>query len=112
MTLAAARIPAAGPLKVQVTNKNAFAVTGTVSGRTLRRVPVSSRLRRVRLPARSLAVAAQSAKTIRMAVPGALRRVLRERRRLALVMRARVTDPAGNARKVKKRVTVRLKRSR
>jgi Ca2+-binding RTX toxin-like protein len=110
LKLAARRIPAKGPLKVRVTNRNAFAITGTLAARTVRKVRVGSGRRRVRLPARAIGVAAHSGKTIRMRLPRVLRRILRRRGQLLLQLTARVTDPVGNSRTIRKRVRPRLKR--
>ena len=111
LNLAARRIAAGGPLKVQVANGNGFALTGTLSGQTTGKVAVSQR-RRVRLKARSFRLAADARKTVRLGLPRPLRRLLGREHRLSLRLTAKVTDPAGNTRTVNKRVTPRLKQKR
>lgn len=107
LRLADRRIPARGPLKVRVTNRNGFAVAGRLSGRTTRRVSVS-RKRLIRLKAKSFRVGANAKKTVRLRLPEALRRLLKRERKLSLRLTARVRDPAGNTRTVRKTVAPRL----
>jgi DNA-binding beta-propeller fold protein YncE len=111
LRLARSRIPAKGPVPVIVSNRNPFAVRGALGGRTVAPVTVSRR-RRVGLRSKSFNVRASGRRTVRLALPRPLRRVLRTRRRLALRLRARVRDPAGNRRTVTKTVRPRLKRRR
>jgi hypothetical protein len=110
LALAGKRIPARGPVKVRVANGNDFAVSGRLAGRTPTKVNASRR-RVVRLAARRFTVGAQAKKTVKLRLPKPLRTVLQRRRRLALRLIAKVTDPAGRARTVRKTVTLRLKRS-
>jgi hypothetical protein len=51
-------------------------------------------------------------RTIKLALPKPLRRLLQRQRRLALRLTAKPKDPAGNTRTVTKRVTPKLKRNR
>jgi Ca2+-binding RTX toxin-like protein len=88
------RVPARGPLAVRVSNANAFAVGGTLSG--------------VKLRTKSFAVLANASKTVRLKLPKALRRKLARKRRLSLRMTAKVRDPAGNTRTVRKTLRPRL----
>lgn len=111
LKLAARRVPARGPLRVRVTNGNAFAVRGRLSGRTATRVSASRR-RRVKLRARSFDLGARSGATVKLALPRTLRGLLQRRGKLALRLTARVVDPAGNERTVAKRVAPRLKGTR
>jgi DNA-binding beta-propeller fold protein YncE len=111
LELAARRIPAAGPLPVRVANGNDFAVTGVLSGQTAGKVTVPPR-KPVTLKAKSFSVAAHARKTIKLALPKPLRRLLQSQRRLALRLTAKPKDPAGNTRTVTKRVTPKLKRKR
>jgi hypothetical protein len=108
LALAAKRIPAKGPVKVRVRNENAFAVVGSLSGRTSKKVSVSRR-RVVKLKARAFSVGADARKTVKLKLPKALRRLLKTKRKLKLRLAAKVTDPAGNTRTVKKKVTPKLK---
>lgn len=108
LRLVANRIPARGPLEVQVTNGNDFAVTGKLSGETVSPVAVS-RKQRVRLRAKSFSVAANSKEPVALTLPKALRRLLKREGELRLRLTAKVNDLARNTRAVTKRVTLRLK---
>jgi hypothetical protein len=111
IALAARRVPASGPLKVRVTNRNDFAVAGRLAGRTTR--PVSAvRKRRVKLKARSFNVRAHGRRTVKLRLPRSLRRTLKRTGKLSLRLTARVSDPAGNRRNVNRKVTPRLKPTR
>ena len=109
LRLAARRIPARGPLAVIVANRNGFGVSGRLSGATTRRIATAQRTRRVKLRARSFSVAANARKSVRLKLPKALRRLLRRKGKLSLRLTARVKDPAGNTRTVRKRVSPKLK---
>lgn len=109
LKLAAGRIPARGPLRVRLTNRNAFAITGRLSGQTTNRVP-APRKRPIKLRAEPFSVGADATKTLRLELPKALRKPLKRNRRLSLRLTGRVTDPAGDTRAVRKRVTPRLAR--
>jgi hypothetical protein len=93
LALAAKRIRAKGPLPVRVSNRNGFEVTGSLSAR-----------KRVRLASKRFRVGAGARKTIKLKLPKALRRRLERKRRLTLRLVAKVTDPAGNTRVVRKTV--------
>jgi hypothetical protein len=109
LRLAASRISAVGPLAVRVANGNGFAVTGSLSGRTVGQVTVSRR-RTVKLKAKSFTVGASAAKTVKLRLPATLRRLLARKGRLALRVTARVRDPAGKARTVTKTLAPKLRR--
>jgi Ca2+-binding RTX toxin-like protein len=111
LQLAVGKIPASGPITVRVVNANGFTVTGRVSGQTTKPVTVS-RKRRVKLKTKSFSVAANSKKTVKLKLPTSLCRVLKRTGKLSLLLSARVKDPAGNTRTVKKKVTPKLKRER
>ena len=108
LRLARNRIPAKGPLKVRVANANSFAITGRLAGETVQRVAAAPR-RRVKLPAKAFRAAARTRKTVALGLPRTLRSLLRSRGRLALRITANVTDPAGQRRVVKRRLTPRLR---
>jgi hypothetical protein len=110
LKLAARRIPSKGPVEVRVTNRNAFAVTGTLRARTAR--AIGARRKRVSLKAARLRLAAGGRTTVRLRLTRPLRRQLKRTGKLALRLAAFVGDPAGNSRTVRKRATVRLKRGR
>ena len=112
LRLGARRIPARGPIPVVVVNANAFPVAGSVSGQTAKPVAAGRKRRRVKLRAKVFQVGAQARTRVRLRLPAALRRQLRRRGRLTLRLSARVRDPAGNTRTVKKTVSPRLKLAR
>ena len=105
------RIAARGPLKVVVSNANAFRVSGRLSGRTTRRVSLTDRgrKRRIRLKAKRVSVGAHASRTVALKLPRTLRRLLRRDGKLSLRLTAKVRDPAGNTRRVTRRVSPRLK---
>lgn len=96
LKLASRRIPARGPVKVRVANANGFQITGRLSGK--------------RLKAKRFSAAAHAKKTVKLKLPARLRRALGRKHKLRLPLTARVKDPAGQVRTVKKRVTLRLRR--
>ena len=101
LALPSKRIPARGPLAVRVSNANGFGVTGTLSGQA-----------RDRLGAKSFAVPANARRIVKLKLPKALRRQLARKGRLVLRLSARVRDPAGSARTVRKTVRPRSSRRR
>ena len=109
LRLAAARIPARGPIKVRIANGNGFAITGSVSGQTTKPVTVS-RKRRVKLKKKSFSVGANARKTVKLKLPSALRRSLKRSGKLSLRLTVRVKDPAGTTRTVRKVIKPKLKR--
>jgi Ca2+-binding RTX toxin-like protein len=109
LQLAVGKIPARGPITVRVVNANGFAITGVVSGQTTKAV-ATARKKRVKLKAKSFSVAANSRRTVKLKLPASLRRVLKRTGKLSLLLTARVKDPVGNTRTVKKKVTPKLKR--
>jgi DNA-binding beta-propeller fold protein YncE len=111
LKLAAKRIPAKGPLKVRVSNANDFLVTGRLSGQAVTPVSVS-RKGGIKLKAEPFRVAARARKTVKLRLPKVLQRLFKRTGKLRLRLTARVKDPAGNTRTVKKRVTVKLKKKR
>jgi hypothetical protein len=111
LKLAAGRIPAKGPVGFRVSNANGFAITGRLSGKTTKRVSVS-RKRRIRLKAKSFSVGAHAKKTVKLKLPKALRKLLKRQHRLSLRLTAKVKDPTGNTRTVKKTVKPKLKKKR
>jgi hypothetical protein len=86
-------------------------VTGRLSCKTTKPVSVS-RKRRIGLRSKSLSVAAKATKTVKLRLPQALRPLLGRRGKLSLRLSAKVQDPAGNTRTVKKKVTPNLNRTR
>jgi hypothetical protein len=112
VTMRAARsIGRRGVMPIVVSNANAFAVTGRLSGRSARRLRVGASQRRfVRIRGKSLSLSARGTRVVNLRLPRALRRTLLRRRRVALRLTLSVRDPAGNARTVSRRATPRLRR--
>jgi hypothetical protein len=85
-------------------------VTGAVSGQTSKAI-ATARRRRVKLRKKSFSVAAKAQKTVTLKLPAPVRRSLARTGRISLTLTAKVKDPAGTTRTVRKRVTLRLKRT-
>jgi hypothetical protein len=102
LSLAARRLGRKGVVPVRVRNRNSFAVSGRLGARR----------KRARAKTKSFDVGAGARKTVKLKLPRKLRRLLVHRRRLALRLGAAVQDPAGNERRVVKKVNPRLKRPR
>jgi hypothetical protein len=111
LLLATRRIPAKGPIAVRIVNSNAFAVTGSLAARTTRTISVAQKVR-VKLKTKTFKVAAQSRKTVKLALQKVLRRQLRRKRKLSLRLTATIKDPAGNSRTVRRTVRPKLRKSR
>lgn len=105
VTLAPARAlsRARQPLTVRVRNRNAFSVAGRLSG------AATVGAARLRLGNRALQVPQAAARTVRVPLPARARRHLVRTHLLRLRLTAVVIDPAGNARRVTKRIRLRLK---
>ena len=115
LRLAARRVPSRGPVPVRVVNANTFTIKGRLAGQTTtrQRVRRGARKRFVKLPSsRAFTLQAGARKTVRLRLPRYLRRQLSRRGRLSLRVDARVQDPAGNKRTVRKRVGPKLQRKR
>ena len=70
----------------------------------------ATRQRLIKLRAKPFSVGANATKTRSLKLPKTLRELLKRKRRLSLRLTAKVTDPAGNTRSVRKRITPRLAR--
>jgi Ca2+-binding RTX toxin-like protein len=110
MRLATTRIPAKGPLSVRIANANDFRVVAGVSGQTVQRVQAAAK-RRLKLGARRISVDPNAARTVKLTLPKALRRLLARKGRVALRLNVKVTDPLGNVRTFSRRLTPRLDRN-
>jgi virginiamycin B lyase len=98
LKLAKKRIRYTGPLAVRVTNANDFQVTGKLSGPTLKPT--------------ALRVAAHAQETVKLKLPKALREVLKRKHNLSVRVTAKVKDPAGHVRTIRKKVSPNLKQMR
>jgi hypothetical protein len=107
LKLAAARIPAKGPIKIRVANANGFLIRGKLGGATVKPVSVASK-KRVKLRAKAFRVSAHAKKTIDLRLPKRLQTLLKRQRKLRLRLAATVRDPAGHTRTVRKTVSLRL----
>jgi hypothetical protein len=96
-------------VQVVVTNGNPFRVTGRLAARTSKKLATGgARKRYVRLRAKTLSLAAGARQTMRLALPRALRPILRRDGKIPLSFTATVRDPAGNGRTVSARATPRV----
>jgi Ca2+-binding RTX toxin-like protein len=107
--LTAARIPAKGPLALRIANRNDFRVVARVSGQTVAKVQAAAK-RRLKLGTKRVTVGAKAARTVKLSLPKALRRLIAHKGKVALRLSVRLTDPIGNVRTFTKRLTPRLKR--
>jgi hypothetical protein len=112
LRLAAARIAAAGPLPVLISNGNRFAIIGALSCATSKTVVVRGKRRRIALPGRTFHLRASGRTTVRLALPRSLRRLLQIKGKLTLRARVRVHDPAGHTRYVSAVMTPKRRRHR
>jgi DNA-binding beta-propeller fold protein YncE len=110
LRLAAKRITARGPVPIVVSNANGFPVGGGLSGETAKAVAAKPKRRRLKLKTRTLRVAANRETTVKLRLPPTLGRLFKRNGKLMLRLKARVRDPAGNARTVTKTLAPRLKR--
>jgi len=110
LRLATTRIPAKGPLPVRIANANDFRVVAGVSGQTVQKVQAAAK-RRLKLGARRISVDPNAARTVKLTLPKALRRLLARKGRVALRLNVKVTDPLGNVRTFSRRLTPRLGRN-
>ena len=92
-------------------NANNFAITGKLSGETVNKVS-ASRKRRIKLKPKAFRVAGHATKTVKLALPRTLRRLLKRSHKLRLRLTARVTDAAGTTRTVRAKISPRLKKKR
>jgi hypothetical protein len=106
LTLLSRRIAPGAPLKVRVTNANAFMVAGILTGQTTKRVGSGPR---PRLKAKKLSIAAHARKTIKLRLPKPLQQLLSSQGKLSLGLTATVRDLAGNKRSIKKTIVPKLR---
>jgi hypothetical protein len=111
LKLRSRRIAPGKPLPVVVSNGNAFAVSGELSGKSAKRVGGRHR-RRIALKGKQFSVAGKASSVVMLPLPGKLVRLLKRKGKLALTLHALVKDPAGDARAVDQPVSPRLKRPR
>jgi uncharacterized delta-60 repeat protein len=97
---------ARGPVKVRLVNRNAFAVGGTLAGRTTQAVRVGRRKRRIALKHVGVVVAPAASRTVSLRLPATLSRLPARRGGLRLRLTVSLRDPAGNTRTVSKTITV------
>ena len=109
---AARKVASRGPVQVVVTNGNTFEISGRLGARTSRKLLIGKRKRFVAFRAKTMTLAAGARQTMKLALPRALRAVLRRDRKLALTFTASLRDPAGNTRKVTVRATPRAQAKR
>jgi hypothetical protein len=103
LSLKRRRIRPLDRLRIRVRNKNAFAISGRLRGKAAGHPAL-------RLKPAPVHVQARRRSTVKLRLSARARRRLVRQHKLRVGLVATVRDPAGNARKVSKRVTVRLKR--
>ena len=111
LKLLKSRITTRSPVQVRITNKNGFVVTGRISAATIAKVKVSKR-KVVKTKTAKFTIKASGRKTVKLRLPKALRKLLRRKHRLSLRLTAKVKDPAGHTRTVKKKIKPKLKLKR
>ena len=94
MSVSTRRIRARGPVKVVVSNGNGFKVSGRLSAQTT--------------AAAVFVVDARARKSVTLKLSKTLRRLLERNRKLSLRLSAKVSDPAGHTRTLRKKVSLRL----
>jgi hypothetical protein len=109
LALASKRIAPGKPLRVRVTNRNKFAVTGSLGGRTIRAFAAAGKRKRLGLKAKAFTVGAGAKKVVKLKLSKRLRGMLVRDGKVALRLRAVVRSPAGESRSVKRKVTPKLK---
>ena len=109
LALATSRVPPSGRFGVRIANRNPFAITGRIGGKAVGRTGAIATFSST-VAAKRFRVAAKSRKTVKLKLSARQRRRLAQRGRLVVKLIARVRDPAGNTRKVSKKVVLRPKR--
>jgi hypothetical protein len=97
LSLTHARIRPGARVGITVRNANTFAISGSIGARS----------RGVRLAAKRLAVAPRGRTRVALRLSARQHARLAHTGRLAIALTARVIDPAGNARRVARALTVR-----
>jgi hypothetical protein len=108
LTLASTRVPAKGPVAIQIANANPFAVSGELSGQPSRGSGLHQK-RPPRLSAKAFTVPAEAKLTVSLSLPKVLQRLLARRHKISLDLSATVTDPSDNQRTLKQTVVEKLK---
>jgi hypothetical protein len=94
---------------LRIGNRNPFKVSAWLRGHTAKALGAATRAKRVILSTGRIEVSARGRKLVTLRLPQPVRAALERRRRLTLVFTARVRDPAGNERTIKRRFTHKLK---
>jgi TolB protein len=110
LKLAAKPIDGRSPLRVVISNANSFAITGDVRGETVKRV-FTSRKQRLRLKPKRFRVGARTKTTAKLKLPRTWWRLLKRKPKMKVRIIARVRDPAGHVRAVKRNVMLKRKSS-
>ena len=95
---------------VRIRNRNAFKVSAWLRGHTVMALGAVTRAKRVMLSTRRVEVSGRGRKLVTLKLHRRAQAALERRRRLTLAFTARVRDPAGNKRTLKRRFTHKLKR--
>lgn len=108
LSLAGRAMARGGHVRVRITNRNLFGVTGRLTTTAAVRV----RGRRVALPSRAFRVAANGRTVVTVRLPARLRAVVAWRRAVRLRLRAGVRDPRGATRTVARVLVLRTRATR
>lgn len=96
VTLAAPRKAKGGRVKVKLRNANDFSVTGSLSGKA----------GKAKVKGKKFSINAKGSKTVVLKLSKKLRKTLAKKGKLKLSLTAKIKDPAGKSRTVKKKVSV------
>jgi hypothetical protein len=83
-------------LKIRVKNANDFSTTGKLYGKS-------------KLKSKTFTVKAAGSKTVQLKLTKSLRKTLAKKGKLKLTITAKLKDPAGNSRSVKKKLVLKPK---
>ncbi len=110
LTLASRRIGGSGPIRVRAANANAFPVRGSLSGSAGSSAGSKSKPG-IRFGKSRLVLPAHARRIVKLRLPHPLRVSLARKAKLEIALAAKIIDPAGNRRTIRKLVLVRLRRS-
>jgi hypothetical protein len=105
MRVSARRISASAPIKVVIRNRNSFRVSGKLSVAGMRSARTSKRAS----VSRAFLVGAKARNSLTVKLSKSLRKRLKREGKLSLRLTARVKDPSGNTRTLRKNISLRLK---
>ncbi|MGH2959309.1 MAG: hypothetical protein ACRDKE_06870, partial [Solirubrobacterales bacterium] len=93
------KIGSSGKLKVRIRNRNDFSVKGSLAG-TVGKAKIKSK---------SFAIKAKGSKTVQLKLSKSLQKLLLEKGKLKVQLKAKLKSPSGKSRTVKKKLTLKPK---